>query len=593
MRDQDPEKPALEIARLGRELAEAQSEIEELRSLVERSQDAILSIDSDGVLLSMNAAASSIFVCHEELDDEVRFWDCLEAESAEEFRGALDRLKPGQALRSELRLPVHGVGPEFVEAGTTRLDDGRIQIIARDVSDRLQRERRARSADQRDALTQLPNRQLFMTRCEATLALADRRGGHVALMVVDIDEFARLNDEHGCERGDAVLREVARRLGDRIRQSDCLGRSEPLFGADTVSRLGGDEFTLLLSDIRDTEDAARVARRVISLLRSPHVHEGRELSCQASIGIAVFPEDGIEAEVLLRRAEAALHHAKKRGGGYYEFHTQAMSDRVDRRLRLEKALGGALDRGELSLELSPMIRRGVDGVDQAIAFSARPRWRLEGGPAVDHGDLWPLLEQSARGSEIIEWSLGEACRLASELTREGVEIAASVRVSGAMLRDEAFVDRVADLLRRVGASPDQLQLEFSEDTLGGMNSRCRETLRELDEAGYGLCLVDFGSGRSSIAALRSCPLDRLRIDRSFSADVCASPADVVLVSGIIGLAHGLGVDVVADGVDSPEQLSLLAGRGCDCFQGAALGEGSDEAALRRWLRSSGPASEAP
>ncbi len=476
---------------------------------------------------------------------------------------------------------LYGRGPRAVDHHLLGVFGHLGSSIGRAIERRLDAEKIRRLAF-RDSLTQLPNRESFRSSLYDGVRYAKSQNGVIALLFIDLDGFKRINDNLGHRAGDELLRRVAERFSNVIRgayrPSEDKHNDAP---QDSVSRLGGDEFTVLLSDVRRPEDAARVAERLLEALREPIPIGSHEFFIGASIGIATFPTDGFTAEVLLQNADAAMYFAKSRGRGCYQFYTQSMNQSSARHLMIEEHLRGALERGELSLQYQP-IRDSK--TSEVVATEALLRWEdPEEGP-IGPDEFIPIAEESGLIVDIGAWVLREACRQAVEWNNLGYRpIRMSVNLSGRQIRAADFVERVNSILDETQMRPDMLELEITESTIMQDDELTNTTLKQLDDMGIGLALDDFGTGYSSISYLRQFPIGRLKIDRSFVSDLMTNPDDAALTGAIIAMAHSLRVKVVGEGVETEEQAYFLSRRGCEELQGYLISPAVDPAMFLRFL----------
>lgn len=404
-----------------------------------------------------------------------------------------------------------------------------------------------------DPLTGLPNRMLLLDRLDQAIIQAQRNRGEAAILCVDLDRFKHVNDTMGHAAGDALLKEAAGRLAGCARESD------------TIARLAGDEFVLLLPGVDGSVGAQRVAQRVVDAFAAPFGLEGQEHFVTASIGIALYPDDGVERQLLLRNADLAMYKAKEQGRNGYQFFTPEINIRMQERLALEARLRNALRRQELQLYFQPImdLRSG-----EAVALEALLRWILPDGVSVPPGQFVPVAEEIGLIREIGDWVAVKVCAL----LRDRPDIPrVALNVSPRQLRVAGYADRMGELLAEYGLAPDRLELEITESVLMDDASEAEGNLRRLNEIGIRLAVDDFGTGYSSLAYLRRYPFKALKIDRSF---VNAAPRDANaarLVEAVLAMARGLGLDAVAEGVETAEQLNFLRRRGCEMAQGFLLG----------------------
>lgn len=455
-----------------------------------------------------------------------------------------DDLHSGQSLFNRLSavLAIAVVSSAFVAANR------RAQQELKDSASRAQRQARE------DGLTGLPNRAAFRLSLRRSLASARRRTGGVGLLFIDLDGFKRINDSLGHAAGDQLLREVAARFEAELRDSD-------LFA---VSRLGGDEFTVLLEDVDEVGGSIRVAERLLRVLTLPMLLADREVVVRASIGIAQYPEDGEDATSLLRCADHAMYHAKRqhRGWARWDAQTMAAADRTS--LQVEVGLRHALSRDQFSVVYQPIS--SAEGELQG--FEALLRWGSpELGP-VSPDVFIPLAEETGLIVPIGQWVLDQALTLLRRLP-PGLRIA--VNISPQQLQRPGYLESVSASIAAAGVSPDELELEITERAIVGEEGPAGRALSELSALGISLALDDFGTGYSSLSYLRRFPIDRVKIDRSFVADVEGELDARHLVSAIVALARELGLGVVAEGVETGGQRRFLQELGCDELQGWLIG----------------------
>jgi diguanylate cyclase (GGDEF)-like protein/PAS domain S-box-containing protein len=445
----------------------------------------------------------------------------------------------------------------LVERGLGRAGGGGGVLVLSDVTRQVElASELARLAGQ-DGLTGLANRRLLLERLERALGQASRRDGRLAVLYVDLDRFKPVNEALGHGVGDALLVQVAERLGGAVRATD------------TVARLGGDEFVVLLDPVREEPDAARAAAAILAALATPFEVQGQELAVGASIGIATYPADGDAADELLRRADIAMYRSKTGGGGSFTFYSADLHAAVLERLELDRGLRRALAQDELVLYYQPTVRLpdgGLTGVEALL------RWRHPARGLLPPGDFIGQAEQTGLIVPIGAWALRAACReVARWAGAEQHRLAVAVNVSTRQLRRGDLLPIVAEALADSRLPPDRLVLEITESALLDDLETAGRTLAALKDRGVRLALDDFGTGYSSLGYLKRLPLDCLKIDRSFVQRIGASGDDEAIVRAIIGLAETLRLSVVAEGVEHPEQARFLARSGCRVAQGYLFG----------------------
>ncbi|MCD2515231.1 EAL domain-containing protein [Massilia sp. G4R7] len=421
-----------------------------------------------------------------------------------------------------------------------------------DISERKRAEDRVRHQAEHDPLTGLPNRALFLDRMHHALATWRRQRDNFAVLFLDLDRFKAINDNNGHQTGDAVLREVAARLRGCVRR------------VDTISRLGGDEFVILLADIGGADQAAHVANAVMQAVARPIEAGGVQLTLSASIGVAICPTDGVDVDTLMHHADVAMYHAKENGRDSFRFFSPEMNARILERGVLERRLRQALAQGEFLLEYQPELEVGSGRV---IGVEALIRWRHpERGLLLPH-DFLPVAEECGLIVPIGDWVLREACRQARNWRDEGHEVSVAVNLSDAQFLHADLLDTVDDALQQSGLAPDCLDLEITEGAIMRGDAGLDDIVAALRTRGVQLTIDRFGTGLSSLSSLRRYPLSKLKIDRSFVSDIEHDPLDAALIPAIIAMARSLRLRVVAEGVETAEQLRFLQQHGCDQYQG--------------------------
>jgi diguanylate cyclase (GGDEF)-like protein len=406
---------------------------------------------------------------------------------------------------------------------------------------------------QHDALTELPNRMLLHDRIGQAIAQAQRNRGVLALLFIDLDRFKTVNDSLGHPVGDRLLKMVGERLVACTR------------GSDTIARIGGDEFVVLLGNLEEPEDARHVAQKVLDALSEPVTIDGHELKVTPSVGICAYPHDGEDVETLMRNADTAMYYAKQMGRNNYQFFTQAMNDAAQERLLLENDLRHAIDRSEFTLHFQPLLEVRTGAIR---GLEALVRWRHPDRGLVPPSEFIPAAEETGLIGPIGEWVLRQACAQARAWHEAGhPELQVSVNCSAQQFQREGFVDTVGRVLRETGLSAARLDLEITESVIIQHSEEVIARFKRLEDMGVRIAIDDFGIGYSSLSYLKRFAVHQLKIDQSFVRDIHSDPDDAAIVSAIIAIAHSLGLEVVAEGVETPEQLAFLKSLGCDAAQG--------------------------
>jgi diguanylate cyclase (GGDEF)-like protein len=415
-----------------------------------------------------------------------------------------------------------------------------------------------------DGLTELPNRHFFIENVAKALHHAKRHGRVLGVLSMDLDQFKRINDTLGHTTGDRLLQAVAGRLRDGIRAQDTLALSENE-AALGLARLGGDEFCILLTEISQFHDAARVARRILESLAEPFKLDDNELFVTTSIGIALFPSDGDTPEALIKNADAAMYYAKSQGRNNYQFYGKTMNSRALEKLAMESQLRKAIERSEFELHFQPKLDLRTGHISGAEALI---RWRHPELGMVPPIDFIPLAEESGLIVPIGEWVLRAACDQNKLWQARGLPpIHVAVNVSSPHFRHSGLLPTVARILRETGLPPHCVEVEVTESMLMDDMETTLATLHKLKDMGLRLAIDDFGTGYSSLSYLKRFPLDALKVDRSFVKDTPAATDDAAITSAIIAMAHSLKLEVVAEGVETTAQLEFLKARGCEYAQG--------------------------
>ena len=481
----------------------------------------------------------------------------------------------------------------YQQAETVR-EHGRVVAVRgtlQDLSEHKQIERQMRALAYYDGLTGLPNRALFKDQLARAVRQAGRDAGRVAVMFLDLDRFKQINDSLGHPVGDALLKAVATRLNGCLRGGDNLGRNDEESGA--TARLGGDEFTVMLTGLAQAEDAAKVAQRIVEAMARPFAVDGHELFVTASVGVAVYPEDGADVDTLLKNADVAMYNAKDVGRNNYKFYSSQLNARALERLTLERDLHRAQERGELLLHYQPQVESATG---QVTGVEALLRWNHPERGLVSPAQFIPIAEQNGLIVPIGEWVLHEACRQARAWSLEAAAPPQVwVNVSGIQFRDRRLVGAVQRALEASGLAPRLLVVEATETIMLEDREATLETLRELKAMGIGVAIDDFGTGYSSLAYLKRFPLDTLKIDRSFVRDLAEDADDRAIVSAIIAMAASLELEVLAEGVETAGQAALLRALGCSRMQGYLFSRPVPAAQIAALLASGlgGPGQPAP
>jgi len=426
-------------------------------------------------------------------------------------------------------------------------------IVFRDVSTaRAMSEQIAHSAEH-DFLTGLPNRLLLNDRVSQAIALAQRHTYQVAVLFLDLDGFKHINDSLGHAIGDKLLQSISERLVGCLR------------AVDTVSRQGGDEFVMLLPAVENAQDAAIAARRMLEAIAEAHSIDNHDLHVTASIGVSVYPDDGPDAETLIKNADTAMYQAKENGRQSYQFFEAAMNVRAVERQSIEENLRRALERNEFVLHYQPKVNLWTGAITGAEALI---RWTHPTRGAVSPAQFIPIAEDCGLILPIGDWVLREACTQARAWGDAGLpEMSMAVNVSAMQFQQEGFLESVFEILKETGLNPHHLEVEVTESALMKRAEFTASILQMLRVRGITVAIDDFGTGYSSLSYLRKFPLDALKVDQSFVRQITTTPDETTIVSAIISMAQSLKLRIVAEGVETPEELAFLKAHGCEEAQG--------------------------
>jgi diguanylate cyclase (GGDEF)-like protein/PAS domain S-box-containing protein len=542
----------------------AKMELQLLEEIFQNSLQGITITDSSGAILRTNPAFESITgysseevvgknprILKSSLHEDEFYRDMWRSiENDGRWSGEIwNRRKSGEAYPEWLNI----VAIKDSEGNTTHYAG-----IFHDLTEIKEKEEKIHYHASHDALTDLPNRFLFSETLRKEVEQAKRKEHAVGVMHIDLDNFKRINDCLGHHAGDQVLREIGGRLQRRLRQGDVLGK------------LSGDDFVILVGEIEHDKHITNVAKRVLGSFKKPLTVNGQELYITASIGISIYPDDGLDAEQLMKNAETATYRAKELGKNGFSFFTAEMNRRIGERLSLEGRLRQALRNDEFEVFLQPRFRSGSMEIN---CMEALARWREKDGKIISPGDFIPLAEEIGLILPLGEKILRKACARTAELIEQGYgDLTVSVNLSPKQFMQENLVSTVAEVLEETGLPASNLELEITETSVMTDIETAKRKLFDLTELGVSLAVDDFGTGYSSLYYLKHFPINVLKIDRSFIRDIATDPNDAAIVKTIIGLAKNFKLHVVAEGVETEFQLEFLKENGCEEFQGYLLGK---------------------
>ncbi|GLR15115.1 hypothetical protein GCM10007907_39050 [Chitinimonas prasina] len=560
MRDVDGR--AIGIWRILRDLTErkaAAQRMELAAKVFDNTAEAIMVIAPDNRITSVNRAFTDILGYHADeivgQPSSVLRDPSVETRVYEEINANYTN---GGAWQGEVpfRRKSGGVFTAWAQINVVRDVTGRIGdvvLLIRDISDAKAAQERILHLARFDALTVLPNRAYFRELAEEAIAEAHRHGVHRALLFVDLDHFKTINDSLGHDVGDQLLKEVASRLNDALRAGDAVGR------------LGGDEFVILLRNLDSGEDASYVASRVLERLARPFVVDEHELVVTPSLGIALYPEDGEDYDTLVRNADAAMYHAKEHGRNTFRFYTADMNARAREILAVENQLRRALERDEFVLHYQPQVAMSSGAI---VGVEALIRWRHPERGLIGPMQFIPIAEERGLIGDIGEWVLREACRQNRAWQDEGLPpIEVAVNLSAMQFYRRDLAEDITGILKETGLDARWLALEVTESVIVQDVESTIATLAALKAMGLKLAIDDFGTGYSSLSYLKRFKVDKLKVDRSFVMDIPGDADDSAITRAVVNLARNLGLQVIAEGVETPEQWSFLKQEGCDEVQG--------------------------
>lgn len=553
---------AAEVARIPNGTSERERD---LQSLLDLACDWVWEMDD-----SLRFTAVRRRTNHGELtlkEEDVLGWqrwelggEVIEPASWAEHQAALESRQPFRDLIIR-RIDAGGEPVYHAVSGSPVFDPGGRFLGYRGVGKDITRQVRAPEGGERlatfDQLTRLPNRQAFDDRAQRLLSNAYAEGRVCAMLYIDLDDFRLLNNGYGHRIGDQVLALVAERMRSVVQEPHLLGRR------------GGDELVALLVDVEGREAVTETSRRLIDAISRPARVFGMEITVTASIGVAFFPQDGIDLDSLLNAADAAMYQAKNSDDRpAYAFFTPAVARRVDLRLRLEARLRRAFEARDFRLHYQPLVSM-ADG--RLIGAEALLRWNdMELGD-ISPAEFIPIAEESGLIIGVGDWVMREACRQIQIWRQIGLAVPPiAINVSGVQLRQLGCVDAVLGVLRQSGLMPGDIEIEVTETGLLDTSSVSRENLDRLREAGVKIALDDFGVGFSSLSHLRHLPISRLKIDRSFTVDCMREARTLTIVKAVIGMARSLGLSVTAEGIETQAQQTWMQHLGCDSAQGFLL-----------------------
>ena len=527
------------------------------RDLVENINEVIYSLDEKGQITYVSPVAEQLGGYTQSETIGHSFMEFVHPDDLPNLIESYQRTISGNLEPSEYRVVTKSGEIRWVRTSSRPVYDGDriigLRAVLMDITDRKQAENQVKYLAYHDGLTGLPNRTLLSDRLAMALAQRRRDGQSLAVIFLDLDRFKLINDTVGHAAGDEALQRIAERLTSAVREGD------------TVARLGGDEFTVLLPAVTGVVDACEVAERILERLTKPLALAAHEFHVSASIGVALYPTDGDDAESLLRNADTAMYWAKDEGKNRFQLFAAAMNAQIQDRASLESDLRHALDRGEITVYYQPQVN--IES-GQIMGMEALARWQHPERGILLPADFVPLAEETGLILPIGEWVLRTSCAQCKAYQEAGLPLVrVAVNLSSRQFQDPGLVAMVTDALKETGLDPDYLDLEITEGTAMRDVEFTVDTLRQLRGMGVHISIDDFGTGYSSLAYMSRFPVDSVKIDRSFVGDAPANPDDAAIVTAIIALARTLNLRAVAEGVQTKEQLAILKERQCHEAQG--------------------------
>lgn len=487
------------------------------------------------------------------------YFDVVHPDDRERVQSAFQRMVAGDSnTRMQYRVPTPERGERHLESEASMIRDacGRVAqvvMVSRDITERKEMEAYILHQSFHDTLTGLPNRMLLEDRMKQATAQMGRQHAPVAVLFVDLDRFKDVNDTLGHAAGDRLLQEVAERLGKCVRTGD------------TVARLSGDEFVVLLAGMHHVQDAALVAEKIVHTVSEPCHIGGKELRMSPSIGISIYPGDGQNMDELLRNADTAMYHAKHEGRGRFSFFTEDMNVAASRRLAVGGALQRALQENEFILHYQPKVSASTGLIS---GFEALIRWPQSNGEWMSPAQFIPIAEETGRIEPIGKWALQEAAWQVQRWHEAGLDYCPiAVNVSARQFRQDSVARSIESVLQETGIPARMLEAELTESAVMTDPGKAIQALHQIRDLGVSISIDDFGTGYSSLAYLKRFPLDKLKIDGAFVRDIASDPEDAAIVKAIITLAHSLNLTVIAERVETAEQMAFLIDHGCDEMQG--------------------------
>lgn len=559
LQERDPESGMVVLVADASEQRKRQESLRQAAVVFEAASDSILILDAERRIRMVNAAFTKVtgYAANEVIGRVTRLL-YANRQPSELYEHIFTSVAKNNIWQGEVwsRKKDGSVYPEWVNINAVRNEAGQIVeyvVIASDITERKRSEERLNYQANYDALTELPNRSLFVDRLRQAISRAKREDTQLALLFVDLDRFKNINDSMGHSAGDKLLVQVAKALRGCVRESD------------TIARFGGDEFAIILSPIYGPKNAGTVAQTLLKVLSRPVLIDGYECLVGGSIGISIFPGDGQTPEDLVKNADAAMYRAKEEGRNTYQFFTAEMQQLALARIGMERDLRYAIERHEFILNFQPKVELATD---QVVGLEVLVRWNSSKRGIVSPTEFIGLAEENGQIVALGEWVLRAACKQYVEWHKAGfAPRGIAVNVSGRQLRSEHFIRMIKEVIAETNMPTSALELELTESFLMENEEQVMTTLNELRAIGLHLSVDDFGTGYSSLSYLKRFPISTLKIDKSFVQDIPGDDEDLAIVAAILRMASALKLEVVAEGVETSEQLRVLREMGCGIVQG--------------------------
>ncbi len=572
------EKSLIELGEKSR-LAAEQLSIEEakMRAILNSAKDCIITLDENGIIQTLNEYTETVFQCKKEQLYDKSMATILSPDmpaGLSRFTDMSGLLEYTSKLSEAVELKAVRCVDEVIDIDLTvsriRTEEENSYVaIIRDITERKKAEARLHYLAKYDPLTGLANRALFHERLEHAIQVAKRENQIFPVLFLDIDRFKNLNDTLGHDTGDAILKVVSRRIKGSLRE------------VDTVCRMGGDEFVIIIETIHSVNEVSRIAEKIIENISKPIRIEHNELFVTVSIGIAIYPDDGDDYTAIFKNADLAMYEAKDEGRNNFQFFSQAMNERIQRRMSMESDLRKAIAENQFVLYYQPQVdinKRCINSCEALI------RWIHPDKGNIPPFEFIPLAEESGLIWDIGKYVVEQACRFVSEITGRGWhDFVMAINISPRQFQHPDFMSFITAACEKYNISTANIELEITEGLLMDNTEHSVTMLRRLSDAGFKISIDDFGTGYSSLAYLRKFPLDTLKIDRSFVIDLPENPDAIAVSRAIIGLAHSLRLHVVAEGVETQEQMDFLSVEGCEYIQGYLVSKPIPSSDFMAWL----------